>query len=133
MFFTLLFLCFQNTFAIFKVRLAANATGNQSLGYNIKEIGDMAAIPHILNVILTFTGGLLADRLYSKGFRLITIRRALNAAGSFLPALACFCYYLISCNILAAVLIMTFIQTLMALQYPSSKVRFQDITEGSSL
>ena len=85
----------------------------------------MAALPHVLTVILTFTGGLIADSLYTKGLRLITIRRGLNAIGSFVPAVACFCYYLITCNVFAAVVIMSFIQTLMALQYPSSKVFFR--------
>ena len=83
----------------------------------------MAALPHVMTIILILTGGLLADNLYSRGYPLILIRRSLNAAGSFGPAIACFCFYLISCNVVGAVIIMSFIQTLMGLQHPSSKVK----------
>ena len=83
----------------------------------------MAALPHAMTIILILTGGLLADSLHNRGIRLILIRRTLNAIGSFGPAIACFCFYLISCNVVGAVVIMSFIQTLMGLQHPSSKVR----------
>ena len=91
-------------------------------GFNIKQIGDLAALPQVLTVFVIFGGSYLADKLSSHGFKLILIRRVINFCGSVIPALVLGGFYFVECNIVGAMAIMITVQTLAGLQHSSSKV-----------
>ena len=91
-------------------------------GFNIKQIGDLAALPQALTVFIIFGGSHIADTLSSRGYKLILIRRALNFGGSVIPALVLCGFYFVGCNMVGAMVIMITVQTLAGLQHSSSKV-----------
>ena len=92
-------------------------------GFNIKEIGDLAALPQALTSLVIFGGSYVADMYKAKGYPHITIRRTVNFCGSVVPAAILCCYYFVSCQIALAMGIMITCQSLMGFQTPGSKVK----------
>lgn len=96
-------------------------------GFNIKEIGDLAAMPQALVVFVIFGGGFISDKLHARRVPLIKIRRVMNFMGSVVPALICTCFFFVHCDIVSAMAVMIIVQTLVGLQHPSSKANFNDV------
>ena len=96
-------------------------------GFNIKDIGDLAAMPQALVVFIIFGGGFISDKLHARGVELIKIRRVMNFMGSVVPALVWSCFFFVRCDIVSAMAIMILGSTLTGLQHPSSKANFNDV------
>ena len=92
--------------------------------FNIKQIGDLAALPQALTIVIIFGGSYIADWFSVNGYKLIHIRRAFNFCGSVIPALVLCGFYFVECDIGGAMVIMITVQTLAGLQHSSSKVLF---------